>query len=166
MERYKYVPEESYNKPYETNDRVEPLETEQGVSQLETESPNKWVDNGIQNVPVDKVDISDSHVKGPEDFEKVSYEEMKRGTEVMTNFVKPNVESGWTASEFRAYDQAKNLDYQHGTLKIYDAFYGRNPISVCKVGDSYTIANGGYHHMYIAKDMELETVPARVYELQ
>jgi hypothetical protein len=166
MERYTYRPEEAYSRPNETKDQVEPLETEQGIGQVEKEAANKWVDNGIQNVPVEKVNTSDSRVKGPENFEKVSYEEMKRGTEIMTNFIRPNVEQGWTAENFRAYDQAKGLDYRGSTLRIYDAYYGRNPISVCKIGDSYTIANGGYHRMFVAKEMRVDTVPARVYELK
>lgn len=165
MERYNFLSENLHNKVEGDTERIEPLETEQGICHVENEPTRKWVDRGVENVAVEKINTSDSIVKTSKNFEKVSFEEMKRGTEVMNSFVRPNVERGWTAEEFRAYDQAYGLDYQHSTLKIYDAYYGGSSISLCKIGDNYTVADGGYHRLFVAKEIGLETVPARVYEL-
>lgn len=49
--------------------------------------------------------------------------------------------------------------------RIYDAFYGSVCIRLNKTDQGYTVING-YHRLFVAKELGLETVPAQVVEPQ
>lgn len=138
---------------------------EQALESGKPESPQTgdWVDSGIQNVSLDAIDVQDSYVETPDDFKKVSHEEMTRGMEVLESEVRPAVEQGFDADHFREVDQARGVDYAHGTQRVYEAFYGDEPIRLNRIGDRYEVVNG-YHRLYVAREMGLDTVPARVIE--
>jgi hypothetical protein len=140
------------------------MEFEQSIGMKESEADKgQWIDAGIQNVPVDKIDDSDTYVYGPEDFKKVSREEMVHGLETLQSEVRPAVENGADKEYFRSLDQERGLDYPNGTQRIYESFYGQDAIRLDKIGDRYMVVNG-YHRIYAAKELELETLPARVVE--
>lgn len=145
------------------NLRTESLEQEP-TPVMETDS-NKptWTDVGIKNVPVNMIDVSETHVKGPEDFTKVSHTEIVNGFKVLEQEVRPEVEKGATADRFRVLDQVRGLDYPNGSLRVYDAFYGNTAIRLEYDGESYKVING-YHRLYVAQELGLSTVPARVLE--
>jgi len=170
MERYHPLDLPELQKPkLQPNDkhleRLEPLETEQGTVPKETESHSEWVDRGIQNVPLDKIDFSDNYVKGPADFQHgSSFSEMAQGMKTLENDVRPAVERGGGVDYFRQLDQQRGLDYSHGSLRAYDTFYGKNAISLAKIGDRYQVANGGYHRLYVARELHMQSVPAHVIE--
>lgn len=123
------------------------------------------VDRGIQDVLLEQVDLSDSHVQSEEDFTKVSKAEMLEGFAKLQSVVRPAVEKGANADYFSQMDEEQGLDYKNGYRKIYDAFYGDDAIRLDKVGDTYTVTNG-YHRLAVAQELGLETIPARVIELQ
>lgn len=125
----------------------------------------EFVDRGIQDVLLDRVNLRDSHVQSEEDFKKVSKAEMLEGFEKLQSVVRPAVEKGANADYFSQMDEERGLDYPNGYRKIYDAFYGNDAIRLDKVGDTYTVTNG-YHRLAVAKELGLETIPARVIELQ
>lgn len=140
------------------------MEFEQSIGMKESAADKgQWVDVGIQNVPVDKIDDSDTYVHGPEDFKKVSREDMVHGLETLQSEVRPAVENGADKEYFRSLDQARGFDYPSGTQRIYEAFYGQDAIRLDKIGDSYLVENG-YHRIYTAKELGLDTIPARVIE--
>lgn len=122
---------------------------------------NDWVDIGIVDVDLAKIDLSDSPVHGPDDFHKVSYEEMKDGFEKLQNDVLPAVEQGANGDDFWQMDQERSSEYREGFQRVYDAFYGDSSIRLTKVDDHYEVVNG-YHRLYVAKEMGLSSVPARV----
>jgi hypothetical protein len=140
------------------------IEKGEQVSQA-TEKINKgeWVDTGIHDVPISKIDVSDSPVKGSEDFKKVSHSEMVKGFHTLESEVHPAVEKGSVTDHFRSMDERKGLDYSRGTQKVYESFYGQESIRLEKIGDSYKVING-YHRLYVANELKLSTVPARVLE--
>jgi hypothetical protein len=123
----------------------------------------EWIDKGIQDVPVDRVDLNDSHVQGEKDFKKVSKAEMQEGFEKLETTVRPAVDKGADGDYFSDLDRTQGLDYEHGYRRVYDSFYGNDAIRLDKAGDTYTVVNG-YHRLAIAKEIGLTTVPAWVIE--
>lgn len=123
-----------------------------------------WVDTGIRDVPVGHIDTSDmDHVNGPEDFQKVSYEEMVDGFHKLDTVVRPAVEEGADGDYFYNMDRQQGLDYANGYQRVYDAFYGGTAIRLNKDGERYNVVNG-YHRLYVADRLGVKSIPARVIE--
>ena len=123
----------------------------------------EWVNKGIQDVSVDRVGLRDSPVHNESDFRKVSKAEMLEGFEKLETTVRPAVGKGADGDYFSDLDKAQGLDYEHGYRRVYDSFYGNEPIRLEKTGDTYNVVNG-YHRLAIAKEIGLTTVPAWVVE--
>jgi hypothetical protein len=122
-----------------------------------------WVEQGIQDVPVDKIDLSESPVKSEMDFHKTSHDEMVRGFDTLKKEIRPALEKGADTDYFRNLDQQRGVDYAHGTQRVYEAFYGKDAIRIEKIGDHYTVING-YHRLFVAKELNVPNVPASVVE--
>lgn len=144
-----------------------PPEREQlvGAKEGEPRQEGTWMDRGIQDVPLDRISLEDSPVHNANDFVKVPHDEMIQGIRVLESDVRPAVARGATRDDFEELDRVRGLDYAHSHQRVYDAFYGDQPIQLAKVGDQYTVASGGYHRLYVARELGLSTVPARVREL-
>jgi hypothetical protein len=97
---------------------LETIEAIQG--QKDTHSEGEWIDQGIQNVPVDQVDLSDSPVKNSDDFRKVSHDEMVEGFRKLQEEVQPAAERGADGNYFSQMDEVRGLDYEHGYQRVYD----------------------------------------------
>ena len=159
------TPEWKSHRPFREIEK-KPLESEQSTGAKETDQDKgTWVDTGIKDVPVDKIDASDTYVNGLEDFHKVSHEDMVNGLRTLQRDVHPAVESGADKEYFQNLDQKHGLDYPNGTQKIYESFYGQDAIRLDKIGDRYMVENG-YHRIYVAKELGFPTIPARVIEKQ
>jgi len=144
-----------------SSDTVQAIQGEQ-----DTKAESEWVDRGIQNVAVDKIDTSDmTHVNGPEDFKKVSHDEMAEGFQKLKTVVQPGIEKGAGGDDFYELDQQQGLDYANGYQRVYDAFYGGDAIKLEKDGEDYRVINGA-HRLFVAKELGIQTVPARVKERQ
>jgi len=125
--------------------------------------PGDWVDRGIQDVPV--ADLPEPEgIDDASDFEKVSSEEMKVGLTRLQE-MKPAIDSGQGANTdfWREFDRQHGLAYPDGYQKVYESFYGQDAIRLNKDGDQYDIVNGR-HRIFMAKQMGIDTVPARVIE--
>lgn len=157
----KRLDEEQQEIPRGWRPSPETIEAIQGKKDAPSES--EWVDQGIQDVPVDKIDMSDSPVQDTGDFQKVSHEEMAEGFRKLEEEVRPAVERGADGDYFYQLDQECGLDYEHGYRRVYDAFYGDSSIRLDKVDDTYDVVNG-YHRLAVARELGLKTVPARVIE--
>lgn len=120
-----------------------------------------WVNTGIQIVDLDLIDLSDSPVADTGDFHKVSAQEMQEGLRKLQDVVMPAVAQGADGDYFSQLDAAQGLDYAHGYRRIYDAFYGQDCIHLDKVGDRYQVVNG-YHRLFLARQLGIKTLPARV----
>lgn len=120
-------------------------------------------DNGIQEVDVRDLPYPEG-ISGADDFQKVSPDEMADGLRKL-DLMKPYIESGEGASAdyWADVDQRYGVAYPDGYQKVYESFYGDEPIRLTKVGDNYDIENGR-HRIWIAKELGWQKIPARVIE--
>lgn len=118
--------------------------------------------DGIQDVPLDQIDLSDSNIVDAGDFNKTSYAEMNEGVSKLDHVVRPAVQNGKGAEYFSQLDSEQGLDYMQGHRRVYDTFYVGQPIDLLKSGDTYQVGTGGYHRLKVAKDQGLTSVPAHV----
>lgn len=160
-EEIRPIQEEGQEIPHSWRPSLETIEAIQGKKDTPNES--EWVDRGVQDVLVEQVDLSDSPVKNPEDFRKVSHDKMVDGFHKLQEEVRPAVERGADGDYFSRLDDERGLDYENGYRRVYDAFYGDSAIRLEKAGDNYDVING-YHRLAVARELELNAVPARVIE--
>lgn len=131
-------------------------------NEVATEAKYEWKDQGMQDVPVSDLPDPDD-IAGPEDFNHhITYEDAIRAAKEYQQ-MQPLIQQGYTGDDFSAEDAVNRLDYEHGRRRIYDLYYGNDPIRVDKDGDHYDIISGR-HRVFAAKEVGLETVPARVVE--
>ena len=116
----------------------------------------------IQEVPLDQIDLSDSHVHTEADFQKTSRDEMVEGWRILDTIVRPAAQAGADHDYFRDLDQSLGLDPAHGYQDIYDAFYAdHQAITLEKVGDTYKVING-YHRLAVAVELGIKSIPAKI----
>jgi hypothetical protein len=77
--------------------------------------------------------------------------------------IQQEVNTGKSGDDFMAEDQAAGLDYAHGKRRVYDLYYGSDPVTLNKMGEKYDIVSGR-HRVFAAKELGLSTIPARVIE--
>jgi len=153
-------PDESSLPPEKSSDIVGPaskeistigIEAIKGDQSTPAEGTSEWVDRGIIDVPVQDLPISED-VNGPEDFDHhISWEDAKAATEKLPEIQK-GVAEGKTADDFTGNDR-----------RVYDLYYGNDPVYVNKDGENYDIISGR-HRIYAAKHLGLSTIPAHVKE--
>ena len=121
-----------------------------------------WEDRGIIDVPVADLPQPEG-VDGPQDFNHhIKYEDAVSATRTVQE-MKPQIDAGYTSDDFADLDKAKGLNYEHGQQRVYDLYYGSDPIAVDKDGDKYDIVSGR-HRIFAAKEIGLDFIPARVKE--
>ena len=157
------------NKELFETQETEPTEQKERLSangiasaQGEIEKKSDWVDHGIIDVPV--TDLPDpENVSSPEDFDHhISWEDAQKATKQLPEIQK-EVNQGKTGDDFYDQDQAAGLDHSEGKKRIYDLYYGSDPVKLDKVGDQYDIVSGR-HRIFAAKELGLDTIPAHVNE--
>ena len=125
-------------------------------------SEPKWVDHGIINVPTKELPDPEN-VNSPSNFDHhIQWEDAEKATKELQD-IQAQVATGKTGDDFYKEDAAKGLSYPEGKQRIYDLYYGSDPIVLDKVGDDYTIVSGR-HRIFAAKYLEIPSVPARVRE--
>jgi hypothetical protein len=111
---------------------------------------------------LDRVDIGDSGVSGPESFHKTDYATMREGTQRLDEVVLPAVQRGADGDHFARMDAERGLDYEHGYQRVYDAFFGTDSLRLdARADGSYAVTNG-YHRIHVARELGLRTLPARI----
>jgi hypothetical protein len=121
-----------------------------------------WVDRGMQDTPVDDLPWPED-VNGPEDFNHhITYDDAISATRQLEE-IQPSVNRGYTSDDFARLDSEQGLDYSRGQQRIYDLYYGSDPIRLDRDGEDYDIVSGR-HRVYAAKVCGLTTVPAHVTE--
>lgn len=125
-------------------------------------SKDGWEDHGVIDVPV--ADLPEPEgVNGPDDFDHhISWEDAKSASEQLPG-IQQEMKSGKSKEDFIAEDRKKGLDYAHGKERIFDLYYGSDPITVDKAGDKFTIISGR-HRIYAAKAVGLDSLPVRLRE--
>lgn len=121
-----------------------------------------WEDRGIIDVPVADLPQPEG-VNGPQDFDHhITYPDAVAASRQLQE-MKPQIDGGYKSDDFAALDRKNGLDYAGGRQRVYDLFYGGDPVSVTKDGNKYDI-DSGRHRIYIAKEAGYDTIPARVRE--
>jgi hypothetical protein len=124
-----------------------------------------WKNLGIVDVPVSA--LPDPDVKSSDDFNhNISWEDAKKRTLELPSLQR-DVAAGKVGDDFSAEDEAAGRSYTdpEGRRRLFDLYYGSQPIKLAKDGDNYFI-DGGNHRIFAAKELGLETIPARVKEKQ
>lgn len=132
------------------------------VQGLEADTAGEWKDLGMVDVPVADLPMPEG-VSGPADFDHhISYEDAVSATRLLPE-VQAEVRAGKTRDDFWAADRAAGLDYAHGQERVYDLYYGSDPVTLSKEGGKYSLESGR-HRVYAAKALGLDSIPARVHE--
>jgi hypothetical protein len=120
-----------------------------------------WVEMGIVNFNLNCIHHVEGILSG-DDFKKVSKGEMEAGLNKYVE-MKDLIDSGEgsTKDYWAAVDRTLGLTYEEGYQRIYEAFFGSEPIRITKDGDTYTIENGR-HRIWLAKQMGITSLPASV----
>jgi hypothetical protein len=120
---------------------------------------------GIRDVPVSQ--INNPEVNSPADFRPGSYEGLRRDLERLQR-LKPYIEAGQGEQTAETWDRQQKLGhyteqgYTRGYLDAYKTYYQTDPIALSPTGDGrYNIINGR-HRVYLAQEMGLKTVSARI----
>jgi hypothetical protein len=148
----------------DTSAKVSEGPTLKGVAAIQGEAKagSDWVDRGIVDVPVADLPVPEG-VSSPADFDHhISWEDSQTALKQLPDIQK-SVKEGKTRDDFFKDDQAAGLDYAHGKERVYDLFYGSDPVKLDKDGDQYTIVSGR-HRIFTAKTLGLDTIPAKLSE--
>lgn len=129
--------------------------------------------NGLTWIRLEQIALSEelAQVQPPEQFKKISYEEMRDGAERFMSQVIPQLQRSGaelTSEWFAARDRESGLPYEKGLQRVFDAFLGESsPVYLCKrSGDSlYSVINGR-HRIKIAQTLGWQAVPAKTKEVQ
>lgn len=113
-------------------------------------------------VPLSLIDDSDSGVNGAGDFTKgYSPADLEWAHEAFLSVVMPGVAGGATLDDFRARDQREGRVGARSYADTYSGFFGDSKITLDSRGSTFTVANG-YHRIWVARNMGLDAVPAKV----
>lgn len=156
--------------PQETNDsRPAQRMSSEGIRAMQgPEPPEKaeWIDRGIQDVPLNRIDLRGEHLYDAQDPRGDSYAQIADGVHKLQDTVRPAVGAGQQRDYFQGLDREQGLDpATNGYTKVYDSFYGSDPVTVAKDGNHYEV-DKGRHRLYVAQAEGLDSLPARVKERQ
>ncbi|HVK25255.1 MAG TPA: hypothetical protein VM677_28185 [Actinokineospora sp.] len=114
-------------------------------------------------VDVSAIDASDSGVRGPEDFTKVSAEEMRAGLLLLERVILPAVSRGEGIEDMRARDTAaRAAGGSADHVRVYEAFFGDSAIKLARAADGGLTVINGYHRIWLARRIGVERLPAEV----
>ena len=137
-----------------------------GPSGAESTTPKSgdpaWRERGVCEVSLGAIDLTDCS-KDALDFRKVSYERMRDGIQKLTAEVWPAVKRGAGREYFERLDREAAIGYEHGLVRVYDAFFGMEPIRLERQGEHYVVVNGR-HRLAVARDLGVTSLPASVTE--
>ncbi len=156
-------PQEANDSPPARRMSSEGIRAMQGPEPVEKA---EWIDRGIQDVPLNRIDLSGEHLYDRQDPRGDSYAQIADGVHKLQDTVRPAVGAGKERDYFQSLDQQQGLDpATNGYTKVYDSFYGSDPVTVGKDGNNYDV-DKGRHRLYVAQAEGLDSLPARVKERQ
>jgi len=170
MEGYRAVQPQSSSTLSASSDAVSSLQREavtatlfttNSLSSLPTHNQSdisgQWAETRVHNFDISN--LLPEGIQGSSDFKKVEFDEMQDGLKKLQE-MKPIIAQG--IGDNRDYwadiDKKKGLDYPNGYQRVYEAFYGTEPIRIVKDGDKYDITNGR-HRIWAAKQLGIQTLP-------
>lgn len=137
---------------------------QEGVQAMQGESDgtSDWQDHGIIDVPVADLPTPEN-VSSPDDFDHhISWDDAAQRTHELPQ-LQEEVNGGKTGEDYSKEDEIAGLDYENGSRKLYDLYYGDDPVVLNKVGSDYDITSGR-HRIFAAQHEGIDSIPARVKE--
>lgn len=117
---------------------------------------------GFALVPLGQVDDSDSGVTGPESFGKgYSVDDLAWAHAAFERVILPHLAAGGTFDGLRDRDQREGRVGVRSFADTYSGFLGGDAIHLERHGDRFTV-NNGYHRIWVARQLGLDHIPARV----
>ena len=129
-----------------------------------TPQRSRFSEKGIVSINV--ADIPDDEIGSlsVRDFHKYSYDEMLEGARRFDLEVRPAVEAGSGRDYFQQKDREAGADYEHGLERLYDAYFGSEPIRVTKLKGGRMEVTNGRHRLFVAKQAGIRTVHVSMVE--
>ncbi|MEN3335563.1 MAG: hypothetical protein V7641_4928 [Blastocatellia bacterium] len=106
------------------------------------------------------------------EFSKVSYDEVKRGFEVLKDEVLPAIKrdpANASVDYFGQTDRQTGRDEVNGAQRVFHAFFsqiGEHIYLDKRAGDPYFSITNGRHRLKVARDLGWTAVPAKAVEVQ
>jgi hypothetical protein len=120
---------------------------------------------GFTWLPIDTIDTSElgKDLAGPDAWQKTSIDQMREGFNLLHNEVLKTFQffgTGAGRDWFAAQDRSKGKTYEEGTERVFDAFFGNDPIAISRANDGklHSIANGR-HRIAVARHLGWTAVP-------
>ena len=126
---------------------------------------------GHQWVRIDAIDTVRelADVQSREAFEKVSYDEMRRGFDMLRREILPEISDpskGANSDTFASRDLADGVTYSQGLQRVFDSFFGTDAIHLSRGRDAKLFSvTGGRHRIKVAMDAGWTAVPVRLTDL-
>jgi hypothetical protein len=136
----------------------------QGVDGAAGEAGAPIDGTGCELVELGLIDDSDSPVSGPDSFrESFSYGDALWATEEMEDRMLPAVRAGHGRDYFTERDRAEGRRGDRSYARLYDTWFGDDhAIKLSRNADGLFGVANGYHRLYVARQLDLPAVPARV----
>jgi len=127
-----------------------------------TVSRSPGLPSDVYLVPLALIDDADTPVRSPADFHKgYTAADLEWAHEAFASVVLPGIASGRTLEDFRARDICEGRVGVRSYSDTYSGFLGDSAIKLERHNDQFAVKNG-YHRVWIARQMGLECVPARI----
>ena len=120
---------------------------------------------GFTWVPLSSVSADEmANLPADDDYPKISKIEMLRGFEVLQRDVLPAIkQSGADSDYFFKLDKVSGKDVGNGVQRIYDAFFGDEPITLDrKLNSTEYGVTSGRHRIKVAREQGWPAVPAKL----
>jgi len=123
----------------------------------------KWVSRRVEDFDLASLPMPEDIV-GRRDFVKVTLKEMQEGLMKLEEIrLVLKTGNGMNSDHWAGVDKEKGFEYANGYQRVYDAFYGIEPIRIERTGNTYTLINGR-HRVWAAKQMGIKTLPVVLIE--
>ena len=115
-----------------------------------------------QSSSVSLADVVDDR-PGPPHFEKVSREHVEWGLDVLIRVIEPALRLGKGPDYFTDRDRAEGLSGERSYNGVHNWFYNPDQaIKLSRLPDGRLDVTNGYHRIYVARQLGLRNLPARV----
>lgn len=119
---------------------------------------------GCELVDLANIDDSDSRVGGPGDFrESFSHSDAVWATEELQGKMIPAVQAGRDRDYFVGRDRAEGRSADRSYARLYDTWFGDDrAIKLSRNNSGKFEVTNGYHRIFVARQLGIPAVPARV----
>lgn len=121
--------------------------------------------SGFDWVPLSSINaVEMASLPADEEYRKTPKAEIQRGFEALRSDILPAIkQSGADSDFFFKLDQVSGKNAEHGVQRVYDAFFGSDPIALnrtLKEGE-YEITSGR-HRIKVAREQGWPAIPAKL----